>query len=235
MSMPEMPHPGEHHRRARCVGGGDHLGVAHRSARLDDRGRAGFDGRNKAVGEREEGVGGDDRASGARLGASPRSRPPPRPCARRGAPNRPATSARRRRQRSRRPWRRRWRSTSRAWRPSRRTSGPPFRLGVGARLVTTLSAPSSSAPLSRSWTRRPPATDRTASVDRPGSGSAPAIRSRRFRLAATIASASSSASGAMITSVNISTILRALGPSSRRLSAMTPPNAETGSQASAFS
>ena len=35
----------------------------------------------------------------------------------------------------------------------------------------------------------------------------------------------------MITSVKISTILRALGPSSRRLSAMTPPKAETGSQA----
>ena len=57
-----MPHAGEHHRDARLVGGGDHLVVAHRAAGLDDRGRAGLDRREQAVGEGEEGVGGDDRA-----------------------------------------------------------------------------------------------------------------------------------------------------------------------------
>ena len=53
---------------SRFVGDCDHVRVAHRSAGLDDRGRAGFNRRNEAVGEREEGVGGDDRASRARLG-----------------------------------------------------------------------------------------------------------------------------------------------------------------------
>ena len=62
-SMPEMPHAREHHRDACRVGGGDHLGVAQRAAGLDDGGGAGFDRRDQSVGEREERVGGDDRAS----------------------------------------------------------------------------------------------------------------------------------------------------------------------------
>jgi hypothetical protein len=55
-SMPEVSHPGEDHRDARRVGGGDHFGVAHRAAGRDDRGRAGLDRRQKAVGEGKERV-----------------------------------------------------------------------------------------------------------------------------------------------------------------------------------
>ena len=80
--------------------------------------------------------------------------------------------------------------------------------------------------------RRPSAR---SAVGARGSGSAPATSRRRFFLVATIASASSSTSGAMITSVKISTILRAAAASSVRLSATTPPKAETGSHDSAFS
>ena len=36
-SVPEVAHAGEHHRDAVLVGGGDHLVVAHRAARLDHR------------------------------------------------------------------------------------------------------------------------------------------------------------------------------------------------------
>ena len=37
-SVPEVAHAGEHHRDAALVGGGDHLVVAHRAARLDHAG-----------------------------------------------------------------------------------------------------------------------------------------------------------------------------------------------------
>ena len=40
--MPEVAHAGEHHRHAALVGGGDHLLVAHRAARLDHRRGAGL-------------------------------------------------------------------------------------------------------------------------------------------------------------------------------------------------
>ena len=40
-SMPEVAHAGEDHRQAVLVGGRDHLLVAHRAARLDDRDGAG--------------------------------------------------------------------------------------------------------------------------------------------------------------------------------------------------
>src|SRR4029079_2063688 len=36
--MPEMPHAREHHGEAGMIGGGDHLVVAQRAARLDHRG-----------------------------------------------------------------------------------------------------------------------------------------------------------------------------------------------------
>ena len=69
-SMPEMPDAGEHHGDAVLVGGGDHLVVAHRAARLDDRRRAGLDRRQQPVGEGEERVRRDHRAFGQRLGKS---------------------------------------------------------------------------------------------------------------------------------------------------------------------
>jgi hypothetical protein len=59
--MPEVPHPGEHHRDAALVGGGDDLVVAHRAAGLDDAGGAFVDDHVQAVAEREEGVAGDRR------------------------------------------------------------------------------------------------------------------------------------------------------------------------------
>src|SRR3954468_19058781 len=42
MSVPEVPHAGEHHRHSPFVGGGDHLIVAHAAAGLDDRASAGL-------------------------------------------------------------------------------------------------------------------------------------------------------------------------------------------------
>ena len=67
-SVAEVAHPGEQHREAGLVGGGDDLVVADRAAGLDDRGRAGFGRREQPVGEGEEGVGRDRRADRARLG-----------------------------------------------------------------------------------------------------------------------------------------------------------------------
>ena len=66
--MPEMAHPGEDHREASLIRCSDHLGVAHRSARLDHRRRARFGGGQQAIGEREERVGGNRAAIGARGG-----------------------------------------------------------------------------------------------------------------------------------------------------------------------
>ena len=52
--MAEVAHAGEHHRQSVLVGGGDHLGIAHRTAGLDDRLDPGFGSRVDAVAEREE-------------------------------------------------------------------------------------------------------------------------------------------------------------------------------------
>jgi len=70
---------------------------------------------------------------------------------------------------------------------------------------------------------------------RRGSGRPPVRRRRKFFLVATISIAASSASGAMMTSVKIFTISAAASASNLRLSAMMPPNADTGSQRSASS
>ena len=43
-SVPEVAHAGEHHRQPVFVGGGDHFGIAHRTAGLDDRLDACFGG-----------------------------------------------------------------------------------------------------------------------------------------------------------------------------------------------
>ena len=66
-SMPEVADPGEHHRDPGPIGGGDHLGVAARSAGLDGGGGAGFDRRFEAVGERVERILRDDRTAGRRF------------------------------------------------------------------------------------------------------------------------------------------------------------------------
>ena len=49
----EMPGSGEHHGDAVFVGRLDDLVVAHRAARLDDRGRSGFDRHQQTIGKRE--------------------------------------------------------------------------------------------------------------------------------------------------------------------------------------
>ena len=105
---------------------------------------------------------------------------------------------------------------------------------VGARLVTTFSSSSSTVPLSRDCTSIPPATDLKVTPPARGSGRPPVTSRRRFFFAATTATASSVASGAMMTSVKVLTISVAASASRLRFSATMPPNADTGSQASAF-
>ena len=60
--MPEVPPAGEHHRQAVLVGGGDHFRVAHRSAGLNHRRRAGGGDRVQPIAERKERVGRRDGA-----------------------------------------------------------------------------------------------------------------------------------------------------------------------------
>ena len=68
MSVPEVPHAGEHHGDAALVCRGDHFVVAHAAAGLDHRVAPAVDQHIEAVAEREEGVGGDDRAGERELG-----------------------------------------------------------------------------------------------------------------------------------------------------------------------
>ena len=94
---------------------------------------------------------------------------------------------------------------------------------------------SPSRPLSRACSSMPPAIDFSIMPPRAGSGSAPVRIRRRFFFFANTALAASSASGAATTSVKMPLIASAVGPSSGRLTAMIPPNADTLSQASAAS
>jgi hypothetical protein len=153
------------------VGGGDHLVVAHRAARLDDRGRARIDRRLQAVGEREERVGGDHRALGQRLGEPAASA---------------ASAALRAAMREL--------STRLIWPAPMPTVAPSTRIDDGVRLdvlgdpegehqvgnsrssaarfVTTRGRRRPIRPLSRSCTSRPPATVRTVTPGGPGIGQA---------------------------------------------------------------
>ena len=94
--MAEVAAVGRDHRDARGIDGGDDVLVAHRAARLDDRRDARVDRELRAVGEGEEGVGGERRA-GEQLGLGGAG--PSRP---RSAPRRPGSSGRRRSRSSRR-------------------------------------------------------------------------------------------------------------------------------------
>ena len=60
--MSEVPRPREHHGDVVLVGGVDHFLIADGAAGLDHGGGACFDGLEKTIGEREEGVGGDGAA-----------------------------------------------------------------------------------------------------------------------------------------------------------------------------
>ena len=55
---------GEHHGKARRIGGGNHLIIAHRAAGLDDCGGPGLGGGQKAIGEGEERIRGHNRTDG---------------------------------------------------------------------------------------------------------------------------------------------------------------------------
>ena len=57
-----MPQAGEYHGHAGIIGGGNDFLVADRTSGLDHRAGSGLDGRQKTVGEREEGVRGDNRS-----------------------------------------------------------------------------------------------------------------------------------------------------------------------------
>ncbi len=57
-----MPSAGEDHGEPRAVGRFDDILVMHRAAGLDHGRRAGFRRSEKPIGERKEGIGGDDRA-----------------------------------------------------------------------------------------------------------------------------------------------------------------------------
>jgi hypothetical protein len=186
--------------------------------------------RQQAVGEREEGVGGDDRALGQRLGQPSAFAASAGLAARRCARSRRGSSGRRRCRRWRRPWHRRWCSTSRAWRRGRRSAGR--QLGsVGARFVTTFRSMSSTTALSRVLQQEAAGDRASPSGRRARVGQAAGEQQAQVLLGGDDGDRLLVASGAMITSVKISTIsLRRLA-SSVRLSATMPPKAETGSQA----
>src|ERR1700687_3151454 len=57
----KVPHAGKHHRQTALVGRGDDFGIAHASAGLDDRDRAGVRDDIEAVTKRKERVGSNDR------------------------------------------------------------------------------------------------------------------------------------------------------------------------------
>ncbi len=54
--MPKMAHAGENHREVGVIGGGDHLIVANRAARLYNRRGARLRRRNQSVGKGKKGV-----------------------------------------------------------------------------------------------------------------------------------------------------------------------------------
>lgn len=58
--MPEVAMTGEAHGHAAFIGGGDDIGIALAASWLDGGGGAGVGGGQQAVGERKEGVTGDD-------------------------------------------------------------------------------------------------------------------------------------------------------------------------------
>ena len=170
-----------------------------------------------------------DPASGVRK--YPEPRPCPRPFARRCALNRHDSSARHRCLRCTVLEHRRWHSISHVWRRSRRIAYPAPH-SVGARLVTTRRSPPGCChcPCPAKESHPPPA----AQSDPPLSDRQPAgSQKAQVLLFAKISTASSSASGAITTSVKISEIAAAVAASSRWFSAMMPPKADVRSQSKA--
>ena len=101
---------------------------------------------------------------------------------------------------------------------------------LGARAETTRRSARLICATSRSCTSSPPPTLFTSRPPTSPAGSGPLTSTRTFCFAAVSASASALASGAMITSTNwLARICAAVGASSGRLKAITPPKAEVGS------
>ncbi|MNC51904.1 hypothetical protein D3C75_1012210 [compost metagenome] len=103
---------------------------------------------------------------------------------------------------------------------------------VGARLVTIFRSSAVIMPISRLCTSRPPLTRLKSQPAARSAGHSPHSSRRTFCLAATTSRAAWEIFGAMITSTNWrSTIALAVSPSSSRLKAMMPPNADSVSVA----
>src|SRR6056297_1774369 len=66
-SVPEMPHPGEHHGQPGVIRSLDHLVVTHRATGLNDTGGTRRRRFHQAIGKGEEGVGRHRAALGKRL------------------------------------------------------------------------------------------------------------------------------------------------------------------------
>ena len=125
--MLEMPPAGEDHRDAVLVAGRDDFVVADAAARLNDRGNARRGGLVDRVGEREKGIGGEDRTRGplARLSSW------------RFRPNRRGSSGRRRRRRATVSFASTIALLSRAGRRPSRTADRPVARRSAALSVTT--------------------------------------------------------------------------------------------------
>ncbi|MOA25856.1 hypothetical protein D3C78_1466070 [compost metagenome] len=103
---------------------------------------------------------------------------------------------------------------------------------LGARWVTTLRSASVIMPMSRLCTSRPPLTRLKSQPAARSAGHSPHSSRRTLAFAATTSRAAAETFGAMITSTNWrSTMALAVSPSSSRLKAMMPPNADSVSVA----
>ena len=102
---------------------------------------------------------------------------------------------------------------------------------VGARLLTVRSSLSASSPRSGSWTSTPPEICLSCSARLGSSPFGGNSSKRRFFFALNAVRAPSSNPGATMHSTNSLATSWAVAPSTKRLNARTPPNAETGSHA----
>ena len=225
-SMPEQPRPGEHHRDPVLVGRRDHLGVPHRAAGLDNRSHPGRRRVIDPVAEWEERV---------RRQRRPRRLVPRLSCLVTGqvagvdARHLARADADRRavpRQHDRV-------RLHRGRRLATRTPGPPAR-PASARASSRPSTGSSPVGTRmRSCTSTPPRT-RLMSMPPASTGGSVPISTRRFFFRPSSSAALSAIAGATMHSRKRLDIASAVASSIATMNATTPPNAESGSQASAF-
>ena len=236
-SVAEVADPGHEHRRAGVLRRGDHVGVAHRAAGLDERGDAGREADVDAVGERVERV----RRARAPRAARPRRRS-------RGPSRRPGGRRRRgssglSRARSARRSRTRTIAFDVTPRTRRQASSRSRRsASVGWRVVATCHVAGSSGAVSGAVTRTAPPAVRIAAervrargggavADRASVDDEAEVRLRGQDLAGRRAEAGRDDD----LEEDARRGRRRSRRSTSRVSATTPPNAETGSPASAAS